>query len=180
MKKKYRVSQCKIDGEIWIDVIGYESVYKVSNMGRVKKINSIQFPNDIILSQGTHRQGYKLVVLSINNLRITKYVHRLVSQAFIPNPDNKPFVNHKHGIKNDNRASELEWSTRVENEIHSYVVLGRKPISPEKTSTNKLSWQQVMEIRNLYSDGVKCNILSKKYNIHESHVIRIINKKCWK
>lgn len=72
-----------------------------------------------------NKHGYEVLSLCKNGKHKMMSVHRLVAFAFIPNPENKPEVNHKKGIKSDNRASELEWMTISENEKHSYEVLGK-------------------------------------------------------
>ncbi|MBO7715676.1 MAG: HNH endonuclease [Methanobrevibacter sp.] len=86
----------------------------------------------------THRDkdGYVKISLWKNNKGQIKSVHRLVAEAFIPNPENKPQVNHKNGIKNDNRIENLEWTTASENIIHSFRVLKRKPSRIGKTGKN--------------------------------------------
>ena len=90
--------------EIWQDIEGYEGLYQVSNLGRVKSLR-----NNIILSQSITRNGYKNVILYTNNIRKLYLVHRLVATAFIPNPDNLPQVNHKDENKTNNRVDNLEW-----------------------------------------------------------------------
>lgn len=112
--------------EVWKDIVGFEGLYQVSNMGRVKSLKywsniyKKYYEREKILKQATHPKGYKIVGLHINGKNITKKVHRLVAEAFIPNPNNLPEVNHKQGIKSDNRATELEWATASENVQHAY------------------------------------------------------------
>ena len=97
--------------EIWKDVEGYEGLYKVSNLGRIFGIK-----RNGVLKPGKGR--YDFVVLCKNGVRHEISVHRLVAKAFCPNPHNKPEVNHINEIAEDNRASNLEWCTRLENIRH--------------------------------------------------------------
>ena len=96
--------------EIWRDVAGYENLYKVSTEGNIKSIRSNK-----ILSLDTSQNGYKRVSLYKNKTIKHYLVHRLVAQAFIPNPDNLPQVNHKDEDKSNNCVSNLEWITHKDN-----------------------------------------------------------------
>ena len=93
-------------GENWCDIKGYEGHYKVSDKGRVK---SVKFGKERILKPRRNPQGYLLVQLLKNGEIKQCLVHRLVSQAFIPNPDNLPQVNHKDENKENNSVHNLEW-----------------------------------------------------------------------
>ena len=94
--------------EIWKDIKDYEGHYQVSNLSRVK---SIKFGKERILKPVTDRHGYLIVGLWQNNKHKTYKVHRLVAEAFLPNPDNLPQVNHKDENKLNNNVDNLEWCT---------------------------------------------------------------------
>ena len=93
-------------GEIWKDIEGYEGLYQVSNLGRVK---SLKYNKERILKIANGTDGYKIVGLTYNSKRKTFKVHRLVAQAFIPNPNEYPQVNHKDEDKGNNKVDNLEW-----------------------------------------------------------------------
>lgn len=96
--------------EIWKDIEGYEGLYQVSNIGRVRSLR-----NNIILKSKIERSGYERVILSVNNIHKDYYIHRLVANAFIPNPNNYPIVNHKDENITNNRVDNLEWCTQEYN-----------------------------------------------------------------
>ena len=108
--------------EVWRDVKGYEGLYQVSNMGRVKSLGrKDRFGRVIkerVLEPAVTHNGYLRVGLHVDGKRKMLRVHRLVCEAFHENPDNKSEVNHVNENKTDNRACNLEWSTRAENCNH--------------------------------------------------------------
>lgn len=95
--------------ESWKDIEGYEGLYQVSNIGRVKRVNT-----DRILKENKSTCGYLQVGLCKDGVRNAKIIHRLVAQAFIPNPENKPDVAHIDEDKTNNRVDNLVWATRKE------------------------------------------------------------------
>ena len=100
--------------EIWKDVVGFEGLYKVSNKGRVLGSRKI-------LSSSSNGTGYQKVALFLGKKCCMRYVHRLVAQAFILNPENKPQVNHKDRNKSNNCVENLEWLTEKENFRHALL-----------------------------------------------------------
>lgn len=113
----------------WIDVLGYEGKYQVSSDGQVRSLDRLSSHGrrirGVMLSQ-MKLKGYPAVHLSKNgNIKMCT-VHRLVATAFLPASKGRTQVNHKNGIKTDNRVENLEWCTPSENERHSYRVLKKK------------------------------------------------------
>lgn len=112
--------------EIWKDVVGYEGLYQVSNLGRVKSYahivrcrNGIRIQPSKVLSNCFDGK-YFHVTLFRNNKRNICLVHRLVAVAFIPNPNNKKTINHIDGVKTNNKVDNLEWNTYSENIKHAF------------------------------------------------------------
>lgn len=113
--------------ETWKDIRDYEGLYQVSNTGKVRSLDRIVKDNTRERYQKLkgkelkftdNGRGYKLVFLTKKSKRTNKYVHRLVAEAFIPNPDNLPEVNHKDLNKSNNCINNLEWVTNIENKRH--------------------------------------------------------------
>jgi hypothetical protein len=121
--------------EIWKDIIGYEGLYQVSNLGRVKSLARTIYRGhnrplplkERILKQGC-KDGYRQVNLANYGKIKTIRVHRLVAEAFIENTENKPFINHINGVRNNNKLNNLEWCTQSENLKHAYKIGNKKPI----------------------------------------------------
>lgn len=102
--------------EIWKDIEGYNGEYQVSNHGRIK---SLKFGKERIIKLGYNMSGYVTGKISKSGIAVSKGMHRWVAETFIPNPDNKPEVNHKDGNKLNNNDWNLEWVTRGENMRHA-------------------------------------------------------------
>lgn len=113
--------------DLWRDIPGYEGVYQVSKLGLVKRLKGscntktgTSKRKERILTPGTNTDGYLCVNLSMNKTYKHCRVHRLIAMTFIDNPEYKPQINHKNGIKYDNWVGNLEWVTASENAIHAY------------------------------------------------------------
>ena len=98
--------------EEWKDILGYEGLYQVSNIGRVRSNHSGTWK---IMKQSIIKMGYKKILLRKNKERKSFFVHRLVATAFITNPDNLPFINHKDENPSNNNVENLEWCTHLYN-----------------------------------------------------------------
>lgn len=163
--------------EMWKIIIidGYETVYEVSTMGRVR--NSL---TGHILSPGTNRGGYRYVNIFVNGVRCNCRVHRLVANAFIPNPENKPIVNHIRGKANGDAVDNLEWSTSSENNYHAYATNLKQKLVGEQVYTSKLTENIVNEICRLLEDGSLCvREIAEKLNITRSLVEGILYRGHW-
>jgi hypothetical protein len=127
-----------LEGEIWRPVVGWETLYEISNLGRVKSLSrpvktragGIRISKEIIMKQVPNKEEYLQVSLQRDLIASGQRVGRLVAEAFIANPENKPQVNHINGIRNDNREINLEWCTQSENIIHSFKYLNRTKSKP--------------------------------------------------
>jgi len=129
--------------EIWKDIEGYEGLYQVSNLGNVKSIK-----NNIIKKPSKLPKGYLQICLNKNGKLKYISIHRLVAQAFIPNPNNLPCVNHKDCNPQNNNINNLEWCTykennsyknhRLKSNISSALFELRKNYPNEKEIINKL------------------------------------------
>lgn len=117
-----------MDVEEWREVVGFEDILEVSSLGLVRsKVREVSFtdnkPPRIIggktLRAQIDRNGYYRLRFQYQKVKVSKRVHRLVAEAFLPNPDLKPQVNHINGVKTDNRVSNLEWVTNSENQKHA-------------------------------------------------------------
>lgn len=101
--------------EEWKDIKGYEGLYMISNLGRIKSINYHNENREELMKLITVNGGYLKIGLYKNGKHKRYFVHRLVAEAFIPNTDNKPHIDHINTLRSDNRVENLRWCTRQEN-----------------------------------------------------------------
>lgn len=110
--------------EIWKDVVGYEGLYQVSNLGNVKRVGSFRgvnkaYLNNYYLKPLDNGKGYFRIKLTVNNKSKRVMLHRIIAEAFIENQNQYPCINHINGNKKDNRIENLEWCTQSQNCLHS-------------------------------------------------------------
>ncbi len=177
--------------ERWTDITDFEGIYQVSSMGRIKRLpfevtNPLTktlstFPGGVLSPYLDKRTGYLLVALCDKTTKKREAVHRLVARAHVPNPDNKPWVNHKKGIKTDNRASQLEWATPAENSQHAWSTGLITHAKGEAWYNSKLKEREVFEIREKYSpNNYTYKMLSQEYGVNTSSIMAIVKHKNWK
>lgn len=106
--------------EVWVPIEGTDCNYEVSNTGKIRSNNYLGHGTQRELSLAKDQKGYFRVRIYKDGQRKTVKVHREVAKAFLPNPENKPEVNHKDGDKGNNHVNNLEWATSDENVRHAY------------------------------------------------------------
>lgn len=181
--KKYpgRYEIVYLEGEIWKNVVGYEEYYMVSNKGRVISKGRTVFKSngrnckqrDRLLNTYSG-DWYHGIVIAIDGLRLTKNVHRLVAEAFIPNPKNLPEVNHINGIKSDNKVENLEWCTDLENKRHA-IKVGLKP----KVCISKYTEEQIRRIRIMDGMGMSDREIGEIVGVNRRSVQTIRTGRQW-
>jgi hypothetical protein len=177
--------------EIWKDIPGFEGNYQASNFGNLKSLsrNVISqgsagykyyiVKRERILKPSKESNGYFQCGLQIRNNKQRRFlVHRLVAETFIVNPNEKEFVNHINGIKTDNRVENLEWVTKSENHKHAYA-LGLMDNKGDNHPSNKLTSEDILEIRELVKGGATVYSLKNKYPVGYSSLKGIVRGKTW-
>lgn len=143
--------------EIWKDIKGYEGLYQISNLGRVKSLGNEYRKKEKYLKLQYSRDGYQRLGLRKSGVAKCEYIHRLVAIAFIPNPLNKPQVNHIDGNKQNNKVNNLEWVTPFENTHHAYknnLVPHKNEKTPKKTLLKIIDFCE-MNIQNIENNEYK-------------------------
>jgi hypothetical protein len=172
--------------EIWKDVVGYEGYYQVSNFGRIKSVDRIKhysnrkasFLKGRVMSSSKNACGYERLDIRKDNVKKQFLLHRLIAEAFIPNTDNKPEVNHINGIKDDNRVCNLEWVTHDENMKHAYNMgVG----TARRGSDNGLSKLAEIDVYNIKYNlhFVNTPHLTKIYSVSKSTIEKVRSNRSW-
>lgn len=147
--------------------------YEITIKGEVFNNKGVKLKPQILPS------GYIGLNLVSNGKRSKFLLHRLIAEKYIPNPENKPCVNHINGIKSDNRVENLEWVTYKENCEHRNNVLN-KHVRGEKCGTAKLKNKDAHDIREKYNTGKTLRQLAKEYDVSIYPIWSIIKNKTYK
>lgn len=156
--------------EEWRDVVGYEGFYQVSSLGRIKSTPRRRTKGGLIklhLNKGT---GYLGFSLSKNGEIIYANVHRLMAEAFIPNPENKATVNHKNSIRSDNRLENLEWNTSSENNKHAYEFGYNKITENHLSHKTKKPVLQYDLHGNFIREFISARYVEREYRINHANI----------
>lgn len=166
--------------ERWKNITGYEGYYQVSNLGRVRSLNMDVWNGRVFYKKAGRILkpipigNYLGVQLCVNKVHKKFYIHRLVAQSFIENPQSKKEVNHINGDRTNNEVTNLEWNTRKENEKHAHET-GLKNLTGENNPMCKFSDETIKEIRTLYKTGkYKQSELAKMFGVSRMQTNRIV------
>lgn len=179
--------------EKWKQIVGYEGFYEISNRGRVKSCErrvvnhqsgSTRLIQEKILKITSKSSGgYFMVFLSKDGKRELFYIHRLVAEHFVPNPKNKPFVNHLDCNKQNNDEENLTFVTRVENDRHAFRHGLKVPpvLRGERNHQSKLNEKQVRVVRHLHKINPKLSYASigRLFNVSRFIIRSICKKYTW-
>lgn len=167
--------------EEWKDVVGFEEYFQISSNGRVKSKRTNK-----ILKTHLRKDGRVTLTTKIGGRGGKAYcfkVHRLVAEAFIPNHENKPTVNHKDGVKSNNFLCNLEWATYSENIQHAFNTGLNVPKSGYNHCNAKMLSKDINYIRSNYKPFCKINgarALAEKYGVAHSRIVEIYNNRSYK
>lgn len=175
--------------EEWRDIKDFEGFYQVSSLGNIRSLDrlvngsrkkGLQRAIGKPIKPQRRRSGHYDVLLKKNGLQKRMWVHRIVAQTFLDNPDSLPIVNHLDHNPGNNEVSNLEWCTQGHNVRHCHDNGRGNPRRGERSWSAKLTEAQVLEIRNRYKMGEVGVRLAKEFKIHPEYIYRITSRKNWK
>ncbi|QMW05320.1 NUMOD4 domain-containing protein [Spirosoma foliorum] len=176
-------------GEVWKDIPGYEGRYQASNLGRIKSLARVAVMGghgqcfkevkEKVLNPGIHKSsGYRFV--GLNGRKTKTPVHRAIAKTFIPNPDNKPFINHIDGNKINNRVENLEWCTAKENVRHA-IAMGLTNVSGVNQPTAQINDDIVRQMRAMYKEtNMTYREIANHFGVIRQLAERVITGYTWK
>ena len=159
----------------WKHAIPNYSDYKINKAGDVFSYRRLKSGRKLVRT--THYQGYKYVKLHNNEGEKLCFIHRLLAQTFIPNPEGKKEINHINSVKDDNRIENLEWCTRQENMDHA-MQNNLLPLG-ENTPNVKLKHDDIKVIRSLSEGGTSKRNIARLYNVSHSAINDIFTGRTW-
>lgn len=170
--------------EIWKTVI--DGYCEVSNLGKLRSVEraiwntrqrTYHYRKSRYFEVKPKKDGYLGVTLSFNGKVQQVCIHQLVARAFLPNPENKPQVNHIDGDKSNNKVTNLEWVTASENNYHACKT-GLRKVGEEHHKA-KLKEAEVKEILHLLSEGYSSGEIAPLYRVNKSLIKKIKSGECW-
>lgn len=174
--------------EIWKPIAGFEGIYDISNLGRVKSLarlrrakgNAFAPVRERIRVPAIQREGYVCAFLCREGKSAKFYIHRLVATAFLDNPENLPQVNHIDGNKQNNRIDNLEWTTASQNCRHAIDESLYQSARGETAGNVKLTEENVREIRRLAVIGLMHKEIAELFGVGRKNITKIVNRQRWK
>lgn len=184
-------SQAPNGEEIWVDVSGYEGLYKVSNTGKVKSLqrevqiisknNNIfnkSYPSKVLKSYITSK-GYELVKLCKDGIVKSYSVHRLIALNFLSNDKNLPEINHIDGNKLNNNLYNLEWVSPSDNQKHAFVIGLQKPNKGQNNGQSRSTDTEILFLHYWRSLGCTIKELSTLFGYSKNHTSDLLNFRKW-